>query len=118
MRKSSKIKEFQHTAARRRLHMLGHLPNNMQKFQHTAARRRLLYQLSALTATFWVSTHSRPKAAANNLKYKYQVNKVSTHSRPKAAAMHVPVVWPPVQFQHTAARRRLHVKFLTGGTKF
>ena len=22
--------------------------------------------------------------------------------------MHVPVVWPPVQFQHTAARRRLH----------
>ena len=28
--------------------------------------------------------------------------------------MHVPVVWPPVQFQHTAARRRLHGLFHNG----
>ena len=33
-----------------------------------------------------VSTHSRPKAAAEPIKQAAQINLVSTHSRPKAAA--------------------------------
>ncbi len=54
------------------------------RFQLTAARRRLGADMST-TGLYWVSTHSRPKAAG---RMKYGVNPqglVSTHSRPKAA---------------------------------
>ena len=77
-----------------------------------------------------VSTHSRPKAAGECDDLVNQVNKVSTHSRPKAAGAPIHRLrfaafcfntQPPeggwsvsrsdvdvlIQFQHTAARRRL-----------
>ena len=56
-------------------------------FQHTAARRRLPISLSMRSLTSEVSTHSRPKAAAQELYKVYSCSSfVSTHSRPKAAA--------------------------------
>ena len=79
---------FQHTAARRRLPLtrLCSLPV-VAGFQHTAARRRLRELSQDFQAQENVSTHSRPKAAAqinNNAIYQ---EIVSTHSRPKAAAI-------------------------------
>ena len=79
-------------------------------FQHTAARRRLQPQLGFYRGIGCVSTHSRPKAAAQALKLKVGnptsfntqppeggcffygdkfvgILAVSTHSRPKAAAI-------------------------------
>ena len=57
-----------------------------------------------------VSTHSRPKAAAQYDAYERAVQNVSTHSRPKAAAS-IGLISVPMNsaFQHTAARRRLHL---------
>ena len=123
--------QFQHTAARRRL--LGFFANFRRtlRFQHTAARRRLLMgKLFAIKQGFVsthsrpkaaadhntkvknfispVSTHSRPKAAAIDQSQKYELIEVSTHSRPKAAALTKPLkMGKYMQFQHTAARRRL-----------
>ena len=77
---------FQHTAARRRLPAKKILELLNQAFQHTAARRRLLSLFKSGDVDFYVSTHSRPKAAATS---KTTISKgiiVSTHSRPKAAA--------------------------------
>ena len=57
---------FQHTAARRRLPMPLSEAEMYYWFQHTAARRRLRgsqYKTAPFTS---VSTHSRPKAAANS----------------------------------------------------
>ncbi len=54
---------FQHTAARRRLGRLTRLGRVAVQFQHTAARRRLVAGNNSLKLLFWVSTHSRPKAA-------------------------------------------------------
>ena len=97
-------------------------------FQHTAARRRLDQQISVFFSKVFVSTHSRPKAAALSKakstrkrwfqhtaarrRLKLQLDKefginVSTHSRPKAAANCLTVSCGYGQFQHTAARRRL-----------
>ena len=104
-----------------------------QMFQHTAARRRLLFKQSERVARWAVSTHSRPKAAAQLVgkilngsvvsthsrpKAAATVivnvaidNLVSTHSRPKAAAACMLTYGVMGKFQHTAARRRLH-KFM------
>ena len=56
---------FQHTAARRRLKELLGTDNLHGVFQHTAARRRLPLRGGVMYANVMVSTHSRPKAAAN-----------------------------------------------------
>ena len=58
---------FQHTAARRRLQFKagGYMVELM--FQHTAARRRLQIQNDLDFSFLQVSTHSRPKAAAQHL---------------------------------------------------
>ena len=61
----NKIAEFQHTAARRRLRPRVMVGRPQQKFQHTAARRRLHKRTSYRGCFTTVSTHSRPKAAAN-----------------------------------------------------
>ena len=125
---------FQHTAARRRLDVLGYLD----------IRRSL------------VSTHSRPKAAVEGgiraeviesfntqppeggcmIHQRFNVGAiVSTHSRPKAAALMAGLACAricfntqppeggcshlfyqsvtPKEFQHTAARRRLLVVLIT-----
>ena len=76
-------------------------------FQHTAARKRLHNDRVRQSDCVDVSTHSRPKAAAENLPNTESTSPVSTHSRPKAAAWH-PYGWSFIEsFQHTAARRRL-----------
>ena len=77
---------FQHTAARRRLHHnYNQIPLEIV-FQHTAARRRLRGFTLWRTIAQKVSTHSRPKAAANCISGLNVGSSVSTHSRPKAAA--------------------------------
>ena len=58
-----------------------------QRFQHTAARRRLHKSPLPPLHRHAVSTHSRPKAAANSLPQVAGLSLVSTHSRPKAAAV-------------------------------
>ena len=59
-----------------------------------------------------VSTHSRPKAAAMEIPLTARVDDVSTHSRPKAAAKEQIKQKIAEMFQHTAARRRLHLMYL------
>ena len=99
---------FQHTAARRRLALV--LPSNvwLQQFQHTAARRRLVGMAAERRRNLFVSTHSRPKAAGTVkfITLKEQIV-VSTHSRPKAAGPQSHSASNLLEFQHTAARRRL-----------
>ena len=60
-----------------------------------------------------VSTHSRLKAAAYSVGTALKSLKVSTHSRPKAADNTTSACLSNIPFQHTAARRRLHL----GSTK-
>ena len=54
-------------------------------FQHTAARRRLVEYIQEYNRIFFVSTHSRPKAAGKDHDAPVSSLFVSTHSRPKAA---------------------------------
>ena len=77
---------FQHTAARRRLHRSSRCKFVYWWFQHTAARRRLHAFIDLDHTDKHVSTHSRPKAAANSASRPIKLTAVSTHSRPKAAA--------------------------------
>ena len=130
---------FQHTAARRRLLDGWTLTTTSKWFQHTAARRRLLFPSLINVYLSGVSTHSRPKAAAWLGEWLGSEVGVSTHSRPKAAAslyaFSVRIKFgfntqPPeggcgenqvfqrnaVQFQHTAARRRLQAQALLFAT--
>ena len=76
-------------------------------FQHTAARRRLVENSHKNITYALVSTHSRPKAAGIPPARKPTFPKVSTHSRPKAAGAAGGQLGIPIEFQHTAARRRL-----------
>ena len=123
------IESFQHTAARRRLrgqekafHFSGGFNTQPPEggcpvrrpestrgfgFQHTAARRRLRANASHAGTVSYVSTHSRPKAAAEIDRPAARIIVVSTHSRPKAAARGRHVCGLGKKFQHTAARRRL-----------
>ena len=54
-----------------------------------------------------VSTHSRPKAAGPIATSRCRQTLVSTHSRPKAAGKTTNEAQAAIEFQHTAARRRL-----------
>ena len=145
--------EFQHTAARRRLPrpaakgprsgpcfntqppeggcavMSNIFATTRLPFQHTAARRRLPGFFFETHQIIWVSTHSRPKAAAAASLTRHRPpmfqhtaarrrlpasvvrsrlsTSVSTHSRPKAAAWTKDKPRQASKFQHTAARRRL-----------
>ena len=58
-------RQFQHTAARRRLATLNEELTVIGTFQHTAARRRLAEKVTVIGANAMVSTHSRPKAAGH-----------------------------------------------------
>ena len=57
-----------------------------------------------------VSTHSRAEAAAPFGACPCSAGKVSTHSRAEAAANDVDSAVSEEAFQHTAARRRLHIR--------
>ena len=72
---------FQHTAARRRLRDRSHCHDRDRPFQHTAARRRLLASSKRLLPDVSVSTHSRPKAAANHF-FKLCGNRFSFNTQP------------------------------------
>ena len=79
-------------------------------FQHTAARRRLPFFNKGLKNFVLVSTHSRAEAAALNHSTDIAFSLVSTHSRAEAAANDVDSAVSEEAFQHTAARRRLHIR--------
>ena len=64
-----------------------------REFQHTAARRRLLARLLTHLGRNQVSTHSRPKAAAHHFPKLSAIYEVSTHSRPKAAAFQLQAIF-------------------------
>ena len=98
---------FQHTAARRRLVVEDWENIKSGLFQHTAARRRLASRRRNPQGFIFVSTHSRPKAAGNKWFVVRSGTDVSTHSRPKAAGSFPDTVFVRIEFQHTAARRRL-----------
>ena len=121
---------FQHTATRRWLRASARQEVAPAMFQHTATRRWLqtltrphqpagavsthsrpkaaAFCRSSTATKEGVSTHSRPKAAAGRRYKMAKYTIVSTHSRPKAAALAGLACVIPTQFQHTAARRRLH----------
>ncbi len=63
----------------------------------------------SLKSILTVSTHSRPKAAGDELHPRPAGVQVSTHSRPKAAGTAVLDQSTVAKFQHTAARRRLGI---------
>ena len=75
----------------------------------THSRPKVAGNLSGIEITiFTVSTHSRPKAAGTASRRSIIQLNVSTHSRPKAAGSHAPSRLKTIlEFQHTAARRRL-----------
>ena len=100
-------REFQHTAARRRLDGKCDKSLWFRQFQHTAARRRLDEVDYKRETRSVVSTHSRPKAAGTGKLFDRMGDKVSTHSRPKAAGLFKEWQNRHKLFQHTAARRRL-----------
>ena len=65
-------------------------PSHMKRvkqFQHTAARRRLATEYDYGGSVNFVSTHSRPKAAGGQINHCCARGCVSTHSRPKAAGI-------------------------------
>ena len=62
-----------------------------------------------------VSTHSRPKATGNESNANLIKTRVSTHSRPKATGLGEYTVIHGIEFQHTAARRRLLVVIRSRG---
>ena len=102
---------FQHTAARRRLAGIASAFNTTAKFQHTAARRRLRHRCRAVGAECGFNTQP-PEGGCifgSNRPYFAQV---STHSRPKAAENPALPIRLMLEFQHTAARRRLPVRWL------
>ena len=98
---------FQHTAARRRLQLAAGKYNAISLFQHTAARRRLLlFQPSQAAVVLFQHTAARRRLHTNHQETaSNQI--VSTHSRPKAAAEYLLSYGVMGKFQHTAARRRL-----------
>ena len=81
-----RMMEFQHTAARRRLHDQLSAPLKGVMFQHTAARRRLPTLLQGITV-FCQFQHTAARRRLPKLGEEIHDNiSVSTHSRPKAAA--------------------------------
>ena len=99
---------FQHTAARRRLRSwLGNAGRGVV-FQHTAARRRLLRWIGQRIKDFFVSTHSRPKAAAKPSARKQQAKHGFNTQPPEGGCESIALSLITIgMFQHTAARRRL-----------
>ena len=78
-------------------------------FQHTAARRRLVTVCSISPILQSFNTQP-PEGGCKAAGERAEEQEVSTHSRPKAAANLVKVIKRAIEFQHTAARRRLIVE--------
>ena len=99
---------FQHTAARRRLpkYRKSHVAPPF-KFQHTAARRRLRYSNHLCKSIHCFNTQPPEGGCKADLATVIALASVTTHSRPKAAAQAYGIMADKMMFQHTAARRRL-----------
>ena len=81
---------------------------NCSMFQHTAARRRLAKFLNNLIQAQSFNTQPREGGWKLGFDVDPNFNYVSTHSRAKAAGLEqAKAQVDGVQFQHTAARRRL-----------
>ena len=79
-------------------------------FQHTAARRRLRIDATGVGLAVYVSTHSRAKAAARWLcRHCLTVKRFNTQPREGGCKPKVKSAKKVVEFQHTAARRRLQL---------
>ena len=105
---------FQHTAARRRLHKSPLPPLHRHAVSTHSRPKAAANSLPQVAGLSLVSTHSRPKAAAFAHKIAETLSRVSTHSRPKAAAdIKKLLIDKDKGFQHTAARRRLQTKMTT-----
>ena len=99
---------FQHTAARRRLASSTPTMVQAMMFQHTAARRRLDHIFSSAFKQVLVSTHSRPKAAG--IKHFFDSDAAKRfNTQPPEGGWKIIWRYAPslIEFQHTAARRRL-----------
>ena len=103
--------KFQHTAARRRLHLLC---RNVIRFRfvstHSRAKAAATYDKNGVV--YIASFNTQPREGGCPLRIATQLNHrpVSTHSRAKAAAVcHLKSWCKKSSFQHTAARRRLHI---------
>ena len=106
-------RQFQHTAARRRLLKCIQMSNHLRLFQHTAARRRLQMCDYSFERASKVSTHSRPKAAAPNKVLNIQLTEFQhTAARRRLLSPEVVARLSDREFQHTAARRRLRILVL------
>ena len=77
---------FQHTAARRRLPPKQPLKTWHSKFQHTAARRRLFKSIQKKIPMYAFQHTAARRRLDKGLAYACGITLVSTHSRPKAAA--------------------------------
>ena len=100
-------RQFQHTAARRRLLKCIQMSNHLRLFQHTAARRRLQMCDYSFERASKVSTHSRPKAAAPNKVLNIQLREFQHTAARRRLQIYIFYILSRVVFQHTAARRRL-----------
>ena len=77
---------FQHTAARRRLRQYQSILDLRAEFQHTAARRRLRANTIRLISERDGFNTQPPEGGCTRLPQGWRHRYVSTHSRPKAAA--------------------------------
>ena len=88
--------------------LLADLPFICKMFQHTAARRRLPMAASVKDFMSFVSTHSRPKAAAVTIFSFFSLVQCFNTQPPEGGCSRCLFGWfSLVVFQHTAARRRL-----------
>ena len=76
-------------------------------FQHTAARRRLGNISQGRASSIRVSTHSRPKAAGTKFLGDVARRRFNTQPPEGGWADNYDVLRLVIEFQHTAARRRL-----------
>ena len=107
---------FQHTAARRRLHSSAENRRFYKKFQHTAARRRLLIAVVGGLWNVWAGFNTQPpeggcavSAASSASGRPFQHTAARRRLQVRMALLPLPLM-----FQHTAARRRLHGAQLGG----
>ena len=90
-----------------------HLRQMSERFQHTAARRRLPRIARRLARCPRCFNTQPPEGGCPEDVALPNIVRVSTHSRPKAAADNN-CVWQffSIRFQHTAARRRLRDTYI------
>ena len=102
--------EFQHTAARRRLHHIHSATVNDKVSFNTQPRGGGCAIFPLIFALSLVSTHSRAEAAAPKSIVTVYAEQMFQHTaaRRRLRLISLGPIKGPAKFQHTAARRRLH----------